>query len=664
MSTLLVRRTALVTLTAVLFLGASRIATAQVVIDPDVVEFNPSPDHLALNKQGAAVVDQYELWFYLPGAAKPFQVVGLDKPDPGTDGKIRVWFRPLLTTIPPEGVLYEARIAANGPGGRSVSAPSNTFSFGGSCAYEASPAGATFPAGGGTATLTIAAPPGCSWTGASSASWLSVSGKGTGSGTVTISAVPNTAPTARSASIAVGTATITVSQAGISCGYVLSPTTMTLPFGGGSGSVAMKTSAACSWIAVSSAPWLNVVGPTSGSGNGTIQIAAAVNTTVKPRTATISAGGTSVTVVQAGMACEYTLAASSAVMAATAGTGSVGLTSPAGCTWTAASNAAWLSVVAWAGGNGNGIITFEAEANTSGASREAIISAAGQAFRVTQQAAGNCLYSLSPGSQVLPVEGGSGSLTVTTGKGCAWSAASDVDWVELTGASNGMGSATVTFSVARNTTAGGYRNAHVSVAGRQFYVWQNPAPCTYSFTPSIASLPSSPASGTVQLSAPTGCSWAVSSTAAWLAISSSTFGDGTAEVVFTAAANLSSAPRTAVVQGGKTSLTVTQAGVSGCSVDLPADRVTLGREAQTTTTTVVVTGDCVLTANSTVGWLAVKSVDTVKSSVTFTVSKNDTGLDRAAALQVGTNTLLVVQKSVGIPKAPQGVRVTGMSGGR
>ncbi len=85
----------------------------------------------------------------MPGAAQPFQTVGLGKPAPDASNTIAVNFTTLLSPIPPVGVIYNASVAAVGPGGRSSSALSvDTFSFTGgtpSCTFTVSPSTISLP---------------------------------------------------------------------------------------------------------------------------------------------------------------------------------------------------------------------------------------------------------------------------------------------------------------------------------------------------------------------------------------------------------------------------------------------------------------------------------------------------------------------------------------
>ena len=85
-------------------------------ISPQIVEFDPSADHNS-TVGGVAVVDGYELRFYGAGGTQVLQTIQLGKPTAEADGKIRFNFGALLGTWAVDGVVYEARVAAVGPGG-------------------------------------------------------------------------------------------------------------------------------------------------------------------------------------------------------------------------------------------------------------------------------------------------------------------------------------------------------------------------------------------------------------------------------------------------------------------------------------------------------------------------------------------------------------------
>jgi len=64
-----------------------------------------------------------------------------------------------------------------------------------------------------------------------------------------------------------------------------------------------------------------------------------------------------------------------------------------------------------------------------------------------------CTYTISPTSKTFTDKGGKGSITVTTGAGCAWTASESSEWVTFTSGASKTGSGTVSYSIAPNTTA-------------------------------------------------------------------------------------------------------------------------------------------------------------------------------------------------------------------
>src|SRR5262245_46000566 len=134
------------------------------------------------------------------------------------------------------------------------------------------------------------------------------------------------------------------------------------------------------------------------------------------------------------------------------GTGSFTVTSQGGCAWTASSGAGWITITSGASGSGNGTVAFTVSANTATTSRTGTITAGGQTFTVTQAAA-PCTYVLSPVSLSVVAGGGTGSFTVTSQGGCAWTASSGVGWITITSGASGSGNGTVAFTVAANSTS-------------------------------------------------------------------------------------------------------------------------------------------------------------------------------------------------------------------
>lgn len=113
---------------AALFLLCAVSAHAQTVVNPRTVEFTVSPDHTVVLGDGQPAVTRYDIRFFAVGATTPFSEASLGKPTPDGTGKVSL----PLGEIPqflaiPVGTGYVARVAAVGPLGEGVSAPSNPF---------------------------------------------------------------------------------------------------------------------------------------------------------------------------------------------------------------------------------------------------------------------------------------------------------------------------------------------------------------------------------------------------------------------------------------------------------------------------------------------------------------------------------------------------------
>jgi len=83
---------------------------------------------------------------------------------------------------------------------------------------------------------------------------------------------------------------------------------------------------------------------------------------------------------------------------------------------------------------------------------------------------GSCSYSLTSANQTFPAAGGTGTIQVTTGAGCAWTAAPNANWLTITRGASGSGSGTVSYRVAANTSL--QRAGTLTVAGRNLAVIQ------------------------------------------------------------------------------------------------------------------------------------------------------------------------------------------------
>jgi len=124
---------------------------------------------------------------------------------------------------------------------------------------------------------------------------------------------------------------------------------------------------------------------------------------------------------------------------------------PSGCGWTASSNQSWASILSGAAGSGTGIVYVLLNANTTGSTRTATLTIAGQALTLSQLPTSCYGISFSTGSTTVPADGGPLTLTVVAPSGCAWNLLNnDPNAIAVVSGASGVGNGTVTLNVKPN----------------------------------------------------------------------------------------------------------------------------------------------------------------------------------------------------------------------
>lgn len=250
-----------------------------------------------------------------------------------------------------------------------------------------SPTSQTFGATGGSGTVNVTFPAGCNWTGVSSVSWITIisGASGSGDGKVNYSVSANSGTSSRAGTLSIAGKIFTVNQAGLSCTYSISPTEQKFGFAGGKGSVAVTAGSGCAWKAKStSSGWLFITSGSSGSGSGRVNFYVAPNPSYSSRSAQLVIGGKYFKVTQEGRSCTYTITPNSQFIPATGYSGSVRVSAPSACSWTAVSNADWVVVYSGGSGSGSGMVYYKVGTNSGTSSRTGTLSIAGKTFTVIQ----------------------------------------------------------------------------------------------------------------------------------------------------------------------------------------------------------------------------------------------------------------------------------------
>jgi len=95
-----------------------------------------------------------------------------------------------------------------------------------------------------------------------------------------------------------------------------------------------------------------------------------------------------VTATQSAASCSVTVSPTTVNVADTISTGTITLSTGAGCAWTAASNAGWLTITSGSSGTGPATVTFRAGRNSQNKTRTGTLTIGGQTVTITQAAAG------------------------------------------------------------------------------------------------------------------------------------------------------------------------------------------------------------------------------------------------------------------------------------
>ena len=505
------------------------------------------------------------------------------------------------------------------------------------CAYAISPNSANSPAGGGAGSFNVTTSSGaCTWSATSKANWITVNNaSGTGSGTINYTVAANTGP-ARTGSINVNGLTFTVTQAN-GCAYTVSQSVLNVPAGGGNASVNVTAGAGCAWTAQSNHPWITITAGATGSGNGTVTIPAAANTGPQ-RTGTIVVAVLTIAVSQP-PGCILTITPACQNFNATDGTASFAVAaSDSTCAWNATTSDSWITITGGSNGTGNGTVTFSVAANT-GPERSGTITVGGRTFTVTQN--NGCTYSISPPNITVPAGGATGTFNVITGAGCVWTAATTASWITIT-AGSGNGNGTVSFSVAANS--GPPRSGTITVGGQTFTVNQNSG-CTFSISPTSASVPNTGGTGSVTVTASnSACQWSAVSNISWITITAGASGTGNGIVTYSVAANTGPQRTGTVTIGGQT-FTVTQD--SGCTYAISPTGASVSEAGGNGSFNITTEVGCPWTAVSNASWITITSGagGTGSGTISYSVAANS-GSSRTGTISVGGQTFTVNQISL------------------
>ena len=165
-----------------------------------------------------------------------------------------------------------------------------------------------------------------------------------------------------------------------------------------------------------------------------------------------------------------------------------------------------------------------------------------------------CAFGASSSSQFFSMNGGSGSVNVTTGSACSWTAAPSDSWITIVSADNGTGNGVVDFEVRENFTSSA-RQATINISGQLLTIVQDGGlgdDCGYSISSFSQSFSAAGGAGLINISAEDRCAWQAVPSAPWITITSAGVGIGNGSVSYNVAPNPGPGGRAATITiGGK-----------------------------------------------------------------------------------------------------------------
>jgi hypothetical protein len=364
--------------------------------------------------------------------------------------------------------------------------------------------------------------------------------------------------------------------------------------------------------------------------------------------------------------CNFDLAVTASTLDAAGGQGNATVTpapSTPGCTWTASTSPAFLTLSGQTTGSGQGTFSYAAGANSSQTPRTADVvlnwsdSKGSGSRRATITQSGTPAVTptivVNPTTQSVGGTAQSG-LTVDVTANVAWTAVSSQVFVTITGGAPGSGNGTITYSVAANT--GVARTATITVSGG------GAIPATLTINQGTLTLSVNPTTQNVSAAGQVGfmavvtsnTMWTATSNQAFVAITNGSSGTGNGVITFSVDPN-NDAPRTATITvtggGANATLTVNQSGLT-LAVTPTQRSVSSGQQAGLT---VAVTANVAWTAQSNQSFVTITngSSGTEDGTITYTVDAN-TGGARSATITVsggGTTATHTIDQSAFVAAA-------------
>ena len=262
------------------------------------------------------------------------------------------------------------------------------------CEYVVTPSEISVPADGQTpGSILVTEKPGTacgSYLATTSVPWIHIdqnTGGGLPGSKVNFTVDANLGAAPRSGVMTIALKAVIVKQDGAKCDFSVSPTSQTVPVGGGDSTFTVQST--CAWQASANVNWISL--KANGISGVPITYTAAPNTCVAGRSGmiTVQTGVTTpppptITVAQDGSPNNISLSATTATVGAAASNGRITVTTGDVCNWSATADVNWIKITIGSSGTGNGGISYALLANTTSTARTGSIRVGALSYTITQ----------------------------------------------------------------------------------------------------------------------------------------------------------------------------------------------------------------------------------------------------------------------------------------
>jgi hypothetical protein len=203
--------------------------------------------------------------------------------------------------------------------------------------------------------------------------------------------------------------------------------------------------------------------------------------------------------------------------------------------------------------------------------------------------------------------------------------------------------------VAANTSTNS-RTGTLTIAGHTFTVGQAGIACKFVISPLSRVHGPGEETGTVSVTTDTGCSWAATSNAIWIAIEYPGGGVGSGSVSYSVSANSGTSTRTGKLTVAGLTFTVTQTGVA-CTYSISPTGRTHGSGAETGTISISAQAGCNWTAVSDVSWVSITSGGSGagNGAVSYSTGANFSPAARTGTMRIAGQSFTIVQSGAAAP---------------